>query len=98
MVGYALLLVAAGAALGEQPVILAMVQQWAPERRGAVVGLVLGTQFILSGVATVLIGFLADNIGLSEAFRYVAIAPLIGLPFLKYLPVGKFQSGSTIPI
>ena len=76
---------------GEQPVIMALIQEWAPARRGTVVGLVLGLQFVLGGLGTALIGYLADSFGLVRAFQIVAIFPLLGLPFVRRLPNGALD-------
>src|SRR5690606_30780752 len=83
--GLVLLLGAAGALLGEQPVLMALVQEWAPSRRGTVVGLVMGGQFVLAGLGALLIGIVGDRLGLEGAFRVVAAAPLVGLPFVGRL-------------
>ncbi|MEX1006149.1 MAG: MFS transporter [Acidimicrobiia bacterium] len=77
---------------GEQPVIMALIQEWAPTRRGTIVGLVLGLQFVLGGLGTALIGYLADSMGLVRAFQLVALFPLIGLPFVRRLPEGLLGS------
>lgn len=76
---------------GEQPVIMALIQEWAPSRRGTVVGLVLGLQFVLGGLGTALIGYLADSFGLVRAFQLVALFPLLGLPFVSRLPEGALD-------
>lgn len=68
-----------------------MIQEWAPERRGTTVGMVLGAQFVLAGVGTTVVGWLADQTGLNGAFRIVALAPLLGLPFVRRLPTGRFD-------
>lgn len=90
-VGLFLLLLAAAALLGEQPVLMALVQEWAPKRRGTVVGLVLGGQFVLAGLGSLLIGWVGDMAGLEGAFRIVAVAPLMGLPFIGRLRVGPIE-------
>lgn len=89
--GMALLLLAATALLGEQPVIMAMIQEWAPDRRGSVVGMVLGAQFVLAGLGTSLVGWMADQWGLTTAFQYVALAPLMGLAVVRALPTGRLE-------
>lgn len=86
-------LLAAGVSLrGEQPVIMALIQEWAPERRGTVVGLVLGSQFVLGALGTSMVGWLADSFGLEQAFRLVALVPLAGVPFVRKLPLGPLGS------
>src|SRR5690606_11274111 len=89
--GLILLLLAAAALLGEQPVLMALVQEWSSERRGTVVGMVLGGQFVLSGLGSLLIGWMGDMVSLETAFRVVAVAPLIGLPFVGRLRTGPIE-------
>lgn len=73
----------------EQPVIMALIQEWAPKKRATVVGLVLGMQFVLSGLGTSMVGWLGDATSLTRAFQIVALTPLLGLPFVSRLPSGE---------
>lgn len=87
-IGFLLLLLGAAAALGEQPVLISLVQGWSKDMAGSIVGLVMGLQFLLSGAATAVVGLIADQVGLHAAFLIIGVFPLIGLPYALRLPSG----------
>jgi FSR family fosmidomycin resistance protein-like MFS transporter len=79
------LLLGAAILQGQQPVMIALVQELSPRHRGTAVGFVGGYQFLLGGLATAIVGALADRFGLATAFTCVALAPLIGVPAVAAL-------------
>lgn len=82
------LMIASVCLRSEQPVIMALIQEWAPAKRATVVGTVLGLQFVLAGMGTSLVGWIGDATTLTRAFQIVALMPLIGIPFTSRLPSG----------
>jgi FSR family fosmidomycin resistance protein-like MFS transporter len=76
------------------PVILALVQELLPEARSTASGLYFSLNYIATGLAAVLFGVLADLLGIERAFGWLALAPLLTLPFALSLPTPR-RSGST---
>ena len=68
------------------PVVLALVQDFWPERPAFANGIYMTVNFSLSSVATVAIGLLGDWIGLDMAFRLAATIALGGIPAVLMLP------------
>ncbi|MFB3818930.1 MAG: MFS transporter [Candidatus Methylomirabilales bacterium] len=71
------------------PVALALLQELLPEARSTASGLYFSLNYIMTGLAAVLFGVLADRLGLQAAFGWLAVVPLCTLPFALLLP-GRF--------
>lgn len=71
------------------PVALALLQELLPEARSTASGLYFSLNYIMTGLAAVLFGVLADRLGLQAAFGWLGVVPLCTLPFALLLP-GRF--------
>lgn len=72
---------------GSHSLLVVMAQQIMPARKGFVSGLSLGYMFGMGALGTLLIGAMADKIGLEAAFQVVGVVTIVtGLMALK-LPV-----------
>lgn len=76
-------------ALSVQPVMLALVQDHAPQHRATANGAYLGLSFLMRPVAVAIIGALADWMGLRGAFFVSGGAALVALLALLFLPEVK---------
>jgi FSR family fosmidomycin resistance protein-like MFS transporter len=72
--------------LSSQPILLAIVQDQLPNHRSNGNGLFMAINFICLSLSAILIGMVGDQIGLRQAFMWTAIAGLIALPFVIFLP------------
>lgn len=70
------------------PVLLALVQEHAGERRGTANGLYMGVSFCLSATSITLFGALVDLSSFHTAYTASACLALAALPFLTKLPRG----------
>jgi FSR family fosmidomycin resistance protein-like MFS transporter len=87
------------AAFGATPVALALLQELLPEARSTASGLYFSSTYIMTGLAAVLFGVLADAVGMRLAFGLLGIVPLLSLPFALLLPVsqGRGRAGRAQP-
>jgi FSR family fosmidomycin resistance protein-like MFS transporter len=83
---FPILLVLGFTALSTTPVIMALVQESAPDNRALANGIYMALSFCIRAVVVVVVGALGDLFGLRLAFTASAIIPLIGLPFVIMLP------------
>jgi FSR family fosmidomycin resistance protein-like MFS transporter len=72
--------------LSTTPVMLALVQEHAKESPAAANGMFLMIAFIARSSVVVLIGLIADWVGLETTYLICAIAGLVGIPFILMLP------------
>jgi FSR family fosmidomycin resistance protein-like MFS transporter len=72
--------------LSTTPVMLALVQEHAGHSPAAANGLFMMVSFIARSAVVVLVGFIADRIGLNAAYLISAAMGLIGIPFVLMLP------------
>jgi FSR family fosmidomycin resistance protein-like MFS transporter len=63
------------------PVALATLQEWLPEARSLAGGLYFSLNYIATGLAAVLFGILADQVGVQTAFTLLGFVPLATIPF-----------------
>ncbi len=75
--------------LSSAPVILTIVQEHFPHNRAMANGLYMSTTFLIRPVAAFIIGLLGDYFGLRSAFFWVAIASLLAVPMISFLPTLK---------
>ena len=68
------------------PVNLAIVQDHCGSRRGAATGIFMTIHFMSTAVITILVGWLADLLGLKLAFTLSAFLGLAGVPIIFLLP------------
>ena len=73
-------------ALSTGPVVMAIVQESCPENRAFANGFYMGASFGLRGVATLLLGIMADAYGLRQAFSISAVLMVLGLGMVFKLP------------
>jgi FSR family fosmidomycin resistance protein-like MFS transporter len=71
------------------PVIMASVQESAPENRALANGIYMALNFVLRAVAVVAVGALADHLGMRAAFLACAVLGLLGTPFIFRLPEAR---------
>jgi FSR family fosmidomycin resistance protein-like MFS transporter len=82
----AALLVTGFTLLSTTPVMLALVQEHARHAPAAANGLFMMISFIARSAVVVVIGFIADRIGLQATYLISAAMGLIGIPFIFRLP------------
>ncbi len=82
----AALLVVGFTLLSTTPVMLALVQENAGHSPAAANGLFMMISFIARSAVVVVVGFIADRIGLNAAYLISAAMGLIGIPFVLMLP------------
>lgn len=91
-----LLLALGFAGLMATPVIMAWVQESFPENRALANGTYMALNFVARAIAVVLVGGLADGIGMRRAFLVCAVLGVFGTPFVFRLPGrnGRYRGGS----
>jgi len=82
----AALLVVGFTLLSTTPVMLALVQENARHSPAAANGLFMMISFIARSAVVVVVGFIADRIGLNAAYLISAAMGLVGIPFVLMLP------------
>lgn len=65
---------------------VAQAQELMPERPAMAASLIMGFIWGTAGIGVTAIGALADHIGLSTTFAWLALSPLLGLPLLLAVP------------
>ncbi|GAB4574946.1 MAG: MFS transporter [Anaerolineae bacterium] len=73
-------------ALSITPVIMALVQESYPENRALANGLYMALNFVIRSVAVIVLGVLADRLGMRTAFMLSGALALVGVPFIALLP------------
>lgn len=81
-----LLLLMGFAALSVGPVIMALVQETAPESRALANGVYMALSFVIRSGVIVLVGAIGDLFSLRVAFTASGVVTLLGLPFVWLLP------------
>ena len=82
----AALLVVGFTLLSTTPVMLALVQENARHSPAAANGLFMMISFMARSAVVVVVGFIADRIGLNAAYLISAAMGLVGIPFVLMLP------------
>jgi FSR family fosmidomycin resistance protein-like MFS transporter len=83
------LLVTGFTLLSTTPVMLALVQEQGRDTPAAANGLFMMISFIARSAVVVVIGFIADHIGLRATYLISAAMGLIGIPFIFKLPKNR---------
>jgi FSR family fosmidomycin resistance protein-like MFS transporter len=86
--GMALLVLVGAATVGTFGVTVVMGQEYLPGRIGLAAGITMGLSIGLGGVGAPLLGFVADNAGLSFTMMIIAALPVLGLAIALTLPRG----------
>lgn len=76
------------------PVMMAMVQDHAGDRPATANGLYMGISFVSSAMIPLLVGGLADLVGLRTAFAWSAILAFAGVPLIFALPRDTWERES----
>jgi FSR family fosmidomycin resistance protein-like MFS transporter len=76
-------------ALSVIPVLMALVQESFPENRALANGVYMALSFLIRSGAVLVVGAIGDAWGMRLAFTVSAVAPLLGLPFLRLFPKGR---------
>jgi len=85
----ALLLAIGFAAYCSVPVMMAMVQETSPQNRALANSVYMSIEFVARSLITILVGALADWLGLRNVFTGSVFAALLGVPFIFLLPWRK---------
>jgi len=80
-------------ALSVTSVIMAMVQDMAPDNRALANGLYLGASFLITSVLTLALGFVSDRTSIRTSFIVSALTALAGVPFVLWLPKTRAKRG-----
>ena len=87
-----LLLVVGGSLLSTTPVMLAMVQEYSVNGSSAANGVFMMISFLARSAVVVLVGFVADIVGLEKTFVICGVIGFTGIPFvlrIKTAPKGE---------
>ena len=87
-----LLLLLGLSTLATTPVFLAVVQDEFPNDRALANGILNALNFLVLGMGVVLIGVLADNLGLQRAFYISGFVAFLSIPSVFFLPGRDTQS------
>ena len=79
--------------LSTAPVMLAMVQENTRNGASAANGIFMMSSFIARSAIVVLVGFIADSIGLRLTYVISASIGLLGIPFILMLPKNRISAG-----
>jgi FSR family fosmidomycin resistance protein-like MFS transporter len=68
------------------PVTLAAMQELLPHDRATGAGLAITAEYTVSALGTILIGLIADHVGLPHVMQVLTLVPLLGIPLAIMLP------------
>lgn len=68
--------------LSTTPVMLAMIQEFSEDGSSSANGLFMMISFLARSAVVVLVGFVADQIGLEKTYTFCAIVGFLGIPFV----------------
>jgi len=75
--------------LSTTPVMLAMIQEYSREGSSSANGVFMMISFLARSAVVVLIGFVADQLGLERTYMLCAVVGFLGIPFVFKLPGSK---------
>jgi FSR family fosmidomycin resistance protein-like MFS transporter len=93
--GMALLALVGALTVGTFGVTVVMGQEYLPGRIGLAAGITMGLSIGLGGLGAPVLGFLADNAGLSVTMLVIAALPVIGLVLALTLPSKISETSKT---
>jgi FSR family fosmidomycin resistance protein-like MFS transporter len=82
--------------LAVAPALMASVQESYPENRALANGIYMALNFVIRSVVVVLVGGVADRMGMRWTFSACAVLALLGTPFVMWLP--EKDSGPQPPV
>jgi FSR family fosmidomycin resistance protein-like MFS transporter len=68
------------------PIIMASVQESVPEHRALANGMYMALTFVIRSIVVVLVGGIADWMGMRWTFQACALLTLLGTPFVAWMP------------
>jgi FSR family fosmidomycin resistance protein-like MFS transporter len=68
------------------PVTLAAMQELLPNDRATGAGLAITAEYTVSALSTILVGLIADHVGLPHVIQALTLIPLLGIPLAMMLP------------
>jgi MFS transporter, FSR family, fosmidomycin resistance protein len=68
------------------PVTLAAMQELLPHDRATGAGLAITAEYTVSALGTIIIGLIADHVGLPHVIQVLTLIPLLGIPLAIMLP------------
>lgn len=68
------------------PVTLAAMQELLPHDRATGAGLAITAEYTVSALGTIIVGLIADHIGLPHVIQFLTLIPLLGIPLAILLP------------
>lgn len=68
------------------PVTLAAMQELLPHDRATGAGLAITAEYTVSALGTIVIGLIADHVGLPHVIQALTLVPLLGIPLAILLP------------
>ncbi len=83
---YLMLILTGFTLLSTTPVMLALVQEHAPESPSAANGLFMMASFMARSAVVVLVGMLGDAIGLRSTYLICALIGTLGIPLIRVIP------------
>ncbi len=86
LTGYVLLAVGGGLLLASNSIMVALAQELAPENSGLASSLPLGLSWGLASTSLPIIGGMADQIGVAETLKYLALLPVLTGALALFLP------------
>ncbi|MBW2659786.1 MAG: MFS transporter [Deltaproteobacteria bacterium] len=72
--------------LSTTPVMLAMIQEYSEDGSSSANGVFMMISFLARSAVVVLIGFVADQVGLEKTYVFCALIGFLGIPFVLALP------------
>jgi FSR family fosmidomycin resistance protein-like MFS transporter len=75
--------------LSTTPVMLALVQEYAREQPAAANGFFMMISFLARSAIVVVVGFVADHVGLRNTYMISAVLGMAAVPFILMLPKGR---------
>jgi len=85
----AILLITGFSLLSTTPVMLAMIQEYSPDGSSAANGVFMMISFLARSAVVVLVGFVADQLGLEKTFVICGVIGLAGIPLVVSLGTVK---------
>jgi len=89
LMGYVLLAVGGGLLVASNSIMVALAQELAPENSGLASSLPLGLSWGLASTSLPIIGGVADQIGVAETLKYLALMPVLTGLLALFLPSSK---------